>query len=134
MQPSLIRPCSSGCSDRLAYSVRPALPVKAWPIRRSSCNGPSRLRNHSASNPQLYRFANYHNPIYPTCTNPNEGSNDRLVIDKGLSSWTPLFDEFSFIASMEHHTHYRKFTYKIRNNTISTIGTRYIGDGSWGVS
>lgn len=92
------------------------------------------IRNHSASNPQLYRFANYHNPIYPTCTNPNEGSNDRLVIDKGLSSWTPLFDEFSFIASMEHHTHYRKFTYKIRNNTISTIGTRYIGDGSWGVS
>lgn len=35
---------------------------------------------------------------------------------------------------MEHHTHYRKFTYKIKNNTLSASGTRYIGDGSWGVS
>jgi hypothetical protein len=36
---------------------------------------------------------------------------------------------------MEHHTHYRKFTYPIRNSTVNkTNGTRYIGDGSWGVT
>jgi hypothetical protein len=93
------------------------------------------LRSYSASNPTLYHFANYHNPIYPTCTNSKEGSNDRLAIAAGLQHWTPLFDEFGFVASMEHHTHYRKFTYKIKNNTLSTnSGTRYIGDGSWGVT
>lgn len=36
---------------------------------------------------------------------------------------------------MEHHTHYRKFTYPIKNKTVDlTSGTRYIGDGSWGVA
>jgi hypothetical protein len=82
-----------------------------------------------------YFFANYHNPIYPACTNSNEGSNDRLVINAGEQYWTPLFDYFGFIASMEHHTHYRKFTYPINNREVNmTKGTRYIGDGSWGVA
>lgn len=82
-----------------------------------------------------YYFANYHNPIYPACTDSNEGSNDRLVIEAGERLWTPLFDGFGFIASMEHHTHYRKFTYPIRNREVNmTKGTRYIGDGSWGVT
>lgn len=35
---------------------------------------------------------------------------------------------------MEHHTHYRKFTYPIKNSTVDMSGTRYIGDGSWGVT
>jgi hypothetical protein len=47
-----------------------------------------------------YYFANYHNPIYPACTNTNEGSNDRLVIEAGERLWTPVFDAFGFIASM----------------------------------
>lgn len=82
-----------------------------------------------------YFFANYHNPIYPACTNSNEGSNDRLVIEAGERLWTPLFDYFGFIASMEHHTHNRKFTYPINNRQVNmTKGTRYIGDGSWGVT
>lgn len=93
------------------------------------------IQNISASNPNLYRFANYHNPIYPTCTSRNADSLDKLIIEEGLTHWTPLFDQFNFIASMEHHTHYRKFTYKIQNNTINNAtGTRYIGDGSWGVT
>lgn len=35
---------------------------------------------------------------------------------------------------MEHHTHFRKITYKIKNDSVSTQGTRYLGDGSWGVT
>ena len=39
------------------------------------------------------------------------------------------------MACFEHHTHQRKFTKKIKNNTISSDGSgvRYVGDGSWGV-
>jgi hypothetical protein len=93
------------------------------------------IKNISSDNTNLYRFANYHNPIYPTCTSRNPDSLDKQIIQEGLTYWTPLFDQFNFVASMEHHTHYRKFTYKIKNNTLSNeAGTRYIGDGSWGVT
>jgi hypothetical protein len=44
-----------------------------------------------------------------------------------------LFDQYNFVAAMEHHTHFRKFTQKIKNNSISQDGMRFIGDGSWGV-
>jgi hypothetical protein len=74
---------------------------------------------NSLNNPNLYRFANYHNPVYPACTNSNPGSNDRLVIDNAMKYWTPVFDELSFVASMEHHTHFRKMTFKIKNDTPS---------------
>jgi hypothetical protein len=93
------------------------------------------MQLHSLNNTNLYRFANYHNPIYPGCTNSNPGSNDRQIIENGLKYWTPVFDELSFVAVMEHHTHCRKFTYPIKNDKVSTTGgTRYIGDGSWGVT
>ena len=59
--------------------------------------------------------------------------NDRKVIEKGNKNWTPLFDRDNFIAAFEHHTHHRKFTYKLNNGTIANNGVRYIGDGSWGV-
>lgn len=52
-----------------------------------------------------------------------------------MKYWTPVFDQLGFVASMEHHTHFRKITYKIKNDTPSNqTGTRYIGDGSWGVT
>ena len=45
-----------------------------------------------------------------------------------------MFDKWSFTAVMEHHTHYRKMTYPLKNSTRSDEdGTRFIGDGSWGV-
>jgi hypothetical protein len=56
------------------------------------------------------------------------------VIAAGLKHWTPLFDSFGFVASLEHHTHQRKITFKIKNQTQDNSGTRYIGDGSWGVT
>ena len=34
---------------------------------------------------------------------------------------------------MEHHTHHRKMTKKIRNQSLDETGVRYIGDGSWGI-
>jgi len=49
--------------------------------------------------------------------------------------WAPLFDELNFTASMEHHTHYRKMSYKLYGDSINNEkGTRYLGDGSWGVT
>ncbi len=53
-----------------------------------------------------------------------------------MKHWTPSFDSGKFVAAFEHHTHHRKFTKKIIGNQVSTnktVGTRYIGDGSWGV-
>ena len=50
-----------------------------------------------------------------------------------MDNWIPLFDQYNFTAVMEHHTHYRKMSYKLKNKTVSEEGTRYIGDGSWGV-
>ena len=56
------------------------------------------------------------------------------VIEKGTKYWIPRFDKGNFIAAFEHHTHHRKFTYKLNNGTKSTDkGVRYVGDGSWGV-
>ena len=55
------------------------------------------------------------------------------VISKGTKYWTPLFDKGNYIAAFEHHTHHRKFTHKIRDGKVVSLGTRYIGDGSWGV-
>lgn len=40
------------------------------------------------------------------------------------------------MAAFEHHTHHRKFTYKIKGNKVvnkTDFGVRYVGDGSWGV-
>ena len=61
--------------------------------------------------------------------------NDVKVIAEGTREWTPLFEANGYFAAFEHHTHHRKFTHKIKNNTVSKDGTgvRYIGDGSWGV-
>lgn len=83
--------------------------------------------------PHLYRFGNYHNPLFPACTDSTNGSNDRLVIAEGKKEWLPLFDNYSFTTVLEHHTHYRKMSHILYNETISEEGTRYIGDGSWGV-
>ena len=53
-----------------------------------------------------------------------------------MKHWAPLFDYGKFVAAFEHHTHQRKFTKKIKGNQVitnNTEGTRYVGDGSWGV-
>jgi hypothetical protein len=42
----------------------------------------------------------------------------------------------NLLAAFEHHTHHRKFTFKIKGNqpqSNTTEGVRYVGDGSWGV-
>ena len=56
------------------------------------------------------------------------------VIAQGMKHWVPLFDKHNFTASFEHHTHYRKMSYPLKNATRDDEhGTRYLGDGSWGV-
>ena len=47
--------------------------------------------------------------------------------------WNQMFDKWKLTAAFEHHTHFRKFSYKISNGTKNDEGTRYVGDGSWGV-
>lgn len=84
--------------------------------------------------PSLYKFANYHNPIYPSCIDPAPNSNDNLIIIQGMKYWVPLFDKYNFVASFEHHNHFRKITHRIRNDKNDTNGMRYVGDGCWGVS
>jgi len=83
--------------------------------------------------PGYYRFANYHNPIFPICADQTENSNDAKVIREGLKWWVPLFDKYNFTAVLEHHTHYRKISHRLRNSSLYEYGTRYVGDGSWGV-
>lgn len=57
-----------------------------------------------------------------------------MSVDNGTKYWIPLFDKWSFTAVLEHHTHYRKMTYPLRNSTRKdSDGTRFLGDGSWGV-
>lgn len=58
------------------------------------------------------------------------------MIEQALNNWIPLFDQYEFTAVFEHHTHHRKFTKKLKDNkpqADTNKGTRYIGDGSWGV-
>ena len=58
------------------------------------------------------------------------------AITNATKYWTPYFDNFNFVANFEHHTHHKKFTKRIKNNTVckdEELGTRYVGDGSWGV-
>lgn len=56
------------------------------------------------------------------------------MIEKGLKYWAPAFDSGRFVAAFEHHTHFKKFTHKIKGDKVSKDdGVRYIGDGSWGV-
>jgi hypothetical protein len=58
-----------------------------------------------------------------------------LVISNGKEHWVPFFDQYNFTACFEHHTHHKKFTNKLKNGIVSKdgTGTRYVGDGSWGV-
>ena len=85
----------------------------------------------------FYKFANYHNPLYPSCTVNETNSNDMNVISNGTEYWTPHFDNGSYTAIFEHHTHHRKFTKKIKGDKViddeTSDGIRYVGDGSWGV-
>lgn len=56
------------------------------------------------------------------------------MIEKGLKYWAPAFDSGRFVAAFEHHTHFKKFTHKIKGDKVSKDdGVRYVGDGSWGV-
>lgn len=53
-----------------------------------------------------------------------------------MRNWVPLFDDAKYTAAFEHHTHYRKFTRKLKGNQLQNDtqqGVRYVGDGSWGV-
>ena len=47
---------------------------------------------------KYYRFANFHNPIYPVCFNPIEDPNDAEGIVQAKKYWVPLFDKWNFTA------------------------------------
>jgi hypothetical protein len=71
----------------------------------------------------------YHAPLYPSSRDPNAEPMKTL-----RETWGPIFDQQNLRISFENHDHAYKRTYLIRNNAIvSTNGTLYVGDGSWGV-
>lgn len=57
------------------------------------------MKNLAEKNPKIYKFANYHNPIYPSCTDPTDVSNDKESIRKGKAYWGKIFDNYHFTAS-----------------------------------
>ena len=75
------------------------------------------VQSNIRANMDKYRFASYHNPIFPACTDPTPGSNDLQVIQNGTKHWVPLFDRWNFTTVLEHHTHYRKMTYPLKNSS-----------------
>ncbi|MEX0685713.1 MAG: fibronectin type III domain-containing protein [Balneolales bacterium] len=73
-------------------------------------------------------FPIYHVPAYPTVRDPNGASSVKV-----RELWVPLFEKYKIKVAFENHDHMYKRTYPIRNDTISTGGVVYIGDGAWGV-
>lgn len=60
---------------------------------------------------------------------------DMKILNESRTHWVPLFEQYKFVAAMEHHTHHLKYTFPIlagqRNDTDGIV---YIGDGCWGVT
>jgi len=77
---------------------------------------------------QFPKFAIYHDPIVTAC---HEGANN---VAEGLKNWIPVFDNYKYMASFDHHTHYFKKTVPLRGMAPADDGTVYLGSGDWGVT
>jgi hypothetical protein len=77
---------------------------------------------------QLYRFAIYHVPAYPSV---------RSYFNRYSSLirryWVPLFEEGHIQYAFEHHDHSYKRTYPLLRNRRHPRGIVYFGDGAWGI-
>ncbi len=78
---------------------------------------------------QLYKFAIYHVPAYPSRRQFNDRTPTRI-----RECWSPLFERFGVLAAFEHHNHTYKRTVPIKAGKRDPEGVIYLGDGSWGVS
>ncbi|MDE3045362.1 MAG: fibronectin type III domain-containing protein [Verrucomicrobiota bacterium] len=73
-------------------------------------------------------FPAYHEGAYPSFY-PYQSKTAKKVRE----NWCPLFDRYSILAAFEHHSHTFKRTYPLKANQKNPSGTRYFGDGCWGV-
>lgn len=71
----------------------------------------------------------YHVPAYPSTR-----SFDGAVSVAIRENWCPLFDAAGVRFVFEHHDHTYKRTKPIKGNRLDATGTRYLGDGAWGVT
>jgi len=79
------------------------------------------------------KFANYHVPIFPACTQTidNPMKNRQVAMD----NFVPVFEEFKFGAIFENHVHLFKKTFPlIQGKMDKENGIVYYGDGNWGVT
>lgn len=77
---------------------------------------------------QLYKFAIYHVPAYPSVRSFN--TTQSVYIRR---YWTSLFEAGGIQMAFEHHDHAYKRTAPLLQNKIDPKGVVYIGDGGWGV-
>ncbi|EAS06851.1 metallophosphoesterase (macronuclear) [Tetrahymena thermophila SB210] len=79
----------------------------------------------------LYKFANYHVPIYSACGSIDEESSPSTV--RALFHWVPNFDTYRMATVYENHVHTFKRTYPmVGNKVVEKDGTVYLGDGAYG--
>ncbi len=72
-------------------------------------------------------FPVYHVPAYPSHNELDNRSSERV-----RKYWSPLFDKYNVPWAFEYHDHSYKRTPPIRNGSVHSKGTVYIGDGGWG--
>lgn len=80
------------------------------------------------------KFANYHVPINPVCSNTTD---DVSTHEQPQLNWAPLFEEHRFATIFENHAHLFKKTYPLVNgqpDELSENAVIYVGDGNWGVT
>jgi hypothetical protein len=73
------------------------------------------------------KFAVYHVPTYPAFNRPSDDD----IRNEMKREWCPIFDKYNLTIAWENHNHVFKKTVPIRNDTSSSTGTVYIGDGAW---
>lgn len=70
----------------------------------------------------------YHVPAYPSVRSFNTPTSVAV-----RSNWVPEFDAAGIRFAFENHDHAYKVTHPLRAGKRDSAGTRYLGDGAWGV-
>jgi hypothetical protein len=84
--------------------------------------------NFSKHTNDMFRFASYHVPLYPSFYDPEVPASVLL-----RNNWLDIFDRYYLDVAFENHEHTLKKSKLLRNHqVVDSSGTIYIGDGNWG--
>lgn len=76
-----------------------------------------------------FRTAMYHAPQWPSVRKLEDS-----VSKACREAWSPIFDQYGMDIGFENHDHAYKRTKLMKNGQpVSSNGTLFVGDGSWGV-